>query len=74
MKNKHLANLERLEIVHSLRQRTSLKKIAAKHGNHHSTLSRTILSRGSAGDKGCLWKYFPTAMSGAQRVTTSSST
>ena len=52
MKNKHLTNLERLEIEHALRQCTSLKKIAAKLGKHHSTLSREILSRRIASDKG----------------------
>ena len=52
MKNKHLTDLERLEIEHSLRQRTSLKKIAAQLGKHHSTLSREILSRRVASDKG----------------------
>jgi IS30 family transposase len=52
MKNKHLTDLERLEIEHALRQRTSLKKIAVKLGKHHSTLSREILSRRIASDKG----------------------
>ena len=52
MKNKHLTDLERLEIEHALRQCTSLKKIAAKLGKHHSTLSREILSRRIASDKG----------------------
>ena len=32
MKNKHLTDLERLEIEHALRQCTSLKKIAAQLG------------------------------------------
>jgi transposase, IS30 family len=54
MKNKHLTNLERLEIEHALRQHTSLKKIAAKLGKHHSTLSREIFSRRIASDKGAL--------------------
>ena len=52
MKNKHLTDLERLELEHALRQRTSLKKIAAKLDKHHSTLSREILSRRVASDKG----------------------
>ena len=52
MKNKHLTDLERLEIEHALRQCTSLKKIAAKLGKHHSTLSREILSRRIPSDKG----------------------
>ena len=42
MKNKHLTDLERLEIEHALRQGTSLKRIAEKIGKHHSTLSREI--------------------------------
>ena len=52
MKNKHLADLERLEIEHSLRQGASLKQIAKKIGKHHSTLSREILARRTASDKG----------------------
>jgi IS30 family transposase len=52
MKNKHLTDLERLEIEHALRQRASLKTIATKIGKHHSTLSREILSRRVASDKG----------------------
>jgi IS30 family transposase len=52
MKNQHLTDLERLEIEHALRQRTSLKKIAVQLGKHHSTLSREILSRRIASDKG----------------------
>ena len=52
MKNKHLTDLERLEIEHALRQRISIKKIAVQIGKHHSTLSREILSRRIASDKG----------------------
>ena len=52
MKNKHLTDLERLEIEHALRQRISIKKIADRLGKHHSTLSREILSRRMASDKG----------------------
>ena len=52
MKNKHLTDLERLEIEHALRQGTSLKRIAEKIGKHHSTLSREILARRTASDKG----------------------
>ena len=52
MKNKHLTDLERLEIEHALRQGISLRKIAAKLGKHHSTLSREIFSRRIASDKG----------------------
>ena len=54
MKNRHLTDLERLEIEHALRQRTSLKKIAVKLDKHHSTLAREILSRRIASDKGAL--------------------
>ena len=52
MKNNHLADLEHMEIEHALRQRISIKKIAARLGKHHSTLSREILSRRTASDKG----------------------
>lgn len=52
MKNKHLTDLERLEIEHGLRQGLSLKQIADKIGKHHSTLSREILARRTASDKG----------------------
>ena len=52
MKNKHLTDLERLEIAHALRQRTSLKMIATKLSKHHSTLSREFLSRRVASDTG----------------------
>lgn len=52
MKNKHLTDLERLDIEHALRQGTSLKQIAKKIGKHHSTLSREILARRVASDKG----------------------
>lgn len=52
MKNKHLTDLERLEIEHALRQGMSLKRIAKKIGKHHSTLSREILARRTASNKG----------------------
>lgn len=52
MKNKHLTDFERLEIEHALRQRISIKKIADRLGKHHSTLSREIISRRIASDKG----------------------
>jgi len=52
MKNRHLTNLERLEIEHSLRQGASLKQIAKKIGKHHSTLSREIFSRRTPSNKG----------------------
>ena len=45
MNNKHLADLERQDVEHALRQGLSLKQIAAKIGKHHSTLSREILAR-----------------------------
>ena len=51
-KNKHLTDLERLEIEHGLRHGLSLKKIAAKIGKHHSTVAREILARSVASDKG----------------------
>ena len=51
-KNKHLTDLERLEIEHALRQGASLKKIAAKIGKHHSTVAREILARSVASVKG----------------------
>ena len=51
-KNKHLTDLERLEIEHALRQGTSLKKIAAKIGKHHSTVAREILTRRVTSEKG----------------------
>ena len=44
-KNKHLTDIERLEIEHGLRHRLSLKKIAAKIGKHHSTVAREIPAR-----------------------------
>jgi transposase, IS30 family len=50
--NKHLTDLERLEIEHALKQGVSLKKIAAKVGKHHSTVAREILARSVASNKG----------------------
>ena len=41
-KNKHLTDLERLEIEHGVRHGLSLKKIAAKIGKHHSTVIHSI--------------------------------
>lgn len=52
MKNKHLTDLERQEIEFALRQGTPLKQIAKKIDKHHSTVSREILSRRIASDKG----------------------
>ena len=54
-KNKHLTDLERLEIEHALKQGTSLKKIAAKIGKHHSTVAREIRARSVVSDKGRIW-------------------
>ena len=51
-KNKHLTDLERLEIEHALKQGASLKKIAAKIGKHHSTVAREVRARSVASDKG----------------------
>jgi len=51
-KNKHLTDIERLEIEHALRQGVSLKKIAAKISKHHSTVAREILARRVASEKG----------------------
>ena len=49
---KHITDLDRLEIEHGLRQGTSIKKIAAKIGKHHSTVAREILARRTSSDKG----------------------
>jgi IS30 family transposase len=51
-KNKHLTDSDRIEIEHSLRHGLSFKKIAAKIGKHHSTVSREIGARSVASDKG----------------------
>lgn len=50
--NKHLTDLERLDLERSIREGVSIKKIAEKIGKHHSTISREILSRRIASDKG----------------------
>ena len=49
---KHLTHLQRLEIEHALKERVSLKRIAAKIGKHHSTVAREIQTRSAASDKG----------------------
>jgi IS30 family transposase len=41
----HLTDADRLQIEHKLRHGTSIKKIAAMIGKHHSTVAREILSR-----------------------------
>jgi IS30 family transposase len=51
-KRKHIPDLERMEIEHELKQRSSLKKIAEKIGKHHSSISREILARRIPSDKG----------------------
>ena len=51
-KYKHITDSERLEIEHALKQGTSLKKIAAKVGKHHSTIAREIVARSVASNKG----------------------
>lgn len=49
---KHLTDLDRLEIEHGLRQGSSIRKIAAKIGKHHSTVAREILARCTPSNKG----------------------
>lgn len=49
MKNKHLTDLERLDIEHALRQGTSLMRIAGKDRQAPFNL---ILARRTASDKG----------------------
>lgn len=51
-KNKHLTDAARLEIEHGLRHGLSIKKIAAKLGKHHSTVSREICARSLPSNKG----------------------
>ncbi len=51
-KRKHLTDLERLEIEHGIKQGYSLKKIAAKIGKHHSSVSREVLARRTSSNKG----------------------
>jgi len=51
-KRKHITDLERMEIEHELKQRSSLKKIAEKIGKHHSSISREILARRIPSSKG----------------------
>jgi len=50
-KNKHLTPDERLKIEHWLKQRTSIKKMAANLGKSVSTISREIRKRSVASDK-----------------------
>ncbi len=51
-KYKHLTDSDRLEIEHGLRHRLSIKKIAAKIGKRHSTVTREIRARSVASEKG----------------------
>jgi len=50
-KNKHLTDSERLQIEQSLRERISIKRIAAKLGKDKSTISREIRARALTSDK-----------------------
>ena len=52
MKDQDLRDLECLEIEHALRPGMLLKKTADKLGKHHSPLSREVISRRVASDKG----------------------
>ena len=51
-KGKHITDLDRLEIEHELKQGISFKQIAAKIGKHHSSVSREVLARRTASNKG----------------------
>lgn len=53
-KNKHITDTERLQIEQALRQRLSLKKIAAQIGKHHSSIAREVLSRAVVSLKGAV--------------------
>ncbi len=50
-KNKHLTNVDRLEIENLLKQRYPLKKIAAQLGKSTSTISREVQKRARESDK-----------------------
>lgn len=50
-KNKHLTDSERLQIEQWLKERTSIKRIAAKLGKDKSTISREIRARALPSDK-----------------------
>ena len=52
MKNKHITDIERLNIEHVLRERKSIHEIAEKIGKHRSTVSREIRSRMTSSNKG----------------------
>lgn len=51
-KNKHITDIDRLEIEHAIKQGLSFKKIAAKIGKHHSSVSREVLARRTPSTKG----------------------
>lgn len=51
-KRKHITDIERQEIEHELKLRSSLKQIAVKIGKHHSSISREILARRTPSSKG----------------------
>jgi len=51
-KYKHITDSDRMAIEHALRERLSLKRIAAKIGKHHSTVAREIRGRSVVSDKG----------------------
>ena len=50
-KNKHITDLERLQIEHALKGGISIKRIAAKIGKSASTISREIRARAITSDK-----------------------
>lgn len=51
-KNKHITDLDRLEIEHAIRQGISFKKIAEKIDKHHSSVSREVIARRTPSVKG----------------------
>jgi IS30 family transposase len=51
-KNKHITDLDRLDIEQAINQGISFNKIAAKIGKHHSSVSREVLARRTPSDKG----------------------
>jgi IS30 family transposase len=55
-KNKHLTDGERLLIEHLLKERTSIKRIAAKVGKSASTVSREIRAHALASDKSARYR------------------
>lgn len=55
-KSKHLTDVERVEIEHQLKQRSSFKQIARRLDKHHSTIAREVRSRRTPSDKGAFGK------------------